>query len=152
LSDPLFSFSVDAGDLMDRLTRFRAGAILSEVADTVRPGLVAALKLAAPQHSGRLARSIRVERSTRLLPTTEVSLRGVTSVPYARFVLEGTAPHPIAAVNAQSLRWYDQMGDPVFRRAVQHPGTRPNDFPKRVWRSMREPIMAELVAQIRAKL
>lgn len=49
------------------------------------------------------------------------------NTPYAKYVDEGTRPHVIRAKDGGVLRWFS--GDePVFRRAVFHPGTRPAEF------------------------
>lgn len=39
----------------------------------------------------------------------------------------GTVPHPIVATRAKALRFV-MGGSAMFRRAVQHPGTRPDPF------------------------
>lgn len=54
-----------------------------------------------------------------------------TTVPYAKFVIGGTRPHPIAARKARALRWTDAVGNASFARRVNHPGNRPNPFPER---------------------
>lgn len=48
---------------------------------------------------------------------------------HASYVRDGTGPHPIVARNAQALR-FTIAGRVVFRKSVQHPGTKPNDFTK----------------------
>lgn len=48
--------------------------------------------------------------------------------PYAGYVEEGTRPHRIVAKNGRALRFLGRDGNYVFRRAVNHPGTRPYWF------------------------
>ena len=135
-----------------RLERFRHGTLLTEVADTVRPGLVTALRLAAPRDTGKLADHIWARRETSLGVNAKVDLIATTDVPYAKFVLYGTKAHQIVPRLKGVLRWYDQMGDAVFATVVNHPGTKPNRFPRKVWVGMREPILNELMAQVRRQL
>lgn len=50
------------------------------------------------------------------------------NVPYALFVINGTSPHLIYPVDAQSLYW-PGLGHPMPKgRPVEHPGTSPNDY------------------------
>lgn len=49
------------------------------------------------------------------------------STPYARFVEEGTKPHPIEARRKSALRFV-QAGTLRFAKRVQHPGTKPTHF------------------------
>lgn len=51
------------------------------------------------------------------------SIESYTEDPVAPHVEWDTSPHPIVAVNAPVLRFWDQVGK-VFRRSVFHPGTR----------------------------
>jgi hypothetical protein len=148
-----------ADSLARRLALFRAGAVLTETADVVKPTLITALRLAAPRDTGNLSRHIWVIRRTSLVGSARVDLLGVTDVDYAEFVLRGTRPHDISAPgqgpgskNAKALHWYDQMGDDVFAKTVHHPGTKPNPFPRRVWIGLREAVMMEMVFQVRRKL
>jgi hypothetical protein len=114
--------------------------------------MVMALRLAAPKRTGRLANHIWPVRHTSLAGGATVDLAFVTDVPYARYVLEGTRPHTIVPRNKKALSWMNQMGDQVFATIVNHPGTRPNPFPRRVWVGMREFVVAELAAQVSLKL
>jgi len=148
----LMATGVSADSLARKLERFRLGSVLVETVDTVQPTLVAALKMAAPKDTGTLADRIYALRHTKLVGGARVDLVAVTDVPYAGFVLRGTKPHTIVPVNAKALSWMGVDGDQTFATIVQHPGTKPNPFPHRVWISLREPIMFELVAQIKRKL
>jgi hypothetical protein len=68
-----------------------------------------------------------------------VILKKAPSPPYPPkiwdYIIEGTRPHVIRARNAQALHFYwAKMGQDVFFKSVQHPGTKPNDFPATAWR------------------
>ena len=85
-----------------------------------------------PANPGRLKRSIYAKAITvRGLPAVEVGAK----VPYIGYVVEGTPPHVIVASRKQTLAFYwpkiSGFYNPV---AVNHPGTRPNDFLKRALR------------------
>lgn len=47
--------------------------------------------------------------------------------PYAIFVNDGTRPHIIEARNAKALR-FEMGGNVLYRRMVNHPGTKPTLF------------------------
>jgi hypothetical protein len=49
-----------------------------------------------------------------------------SDVPYAEFVIGGTSPHPIYPKNVRALHW-----DDIFAAHVNHPGTKPDPFPRR---------------------
>lgn len=68
---------------------------------------------------------------------TSGAIVGTTGIAYARYLVEGTDAHAIIRRRAKVLTIY-APGDPsadeygyIFRRAVQHPGTAPNDYRKR---------------------
>lgn len=49
--------------------------------------------------------------------------------PYWQYVYLGTPPHTIKAVNAKALYFYwAKVGEWVFFKKVEHPGTSPNPF------------------------
>jgi len=81
----------------------------------------------APVRTGALYQSIsyRVDRSE-----DHWRLEVGVGVPYAPFVVYGTAPHLIMPVNASVLRFETAEGV-VYARYVWHPGTRPNPFTAR---------------------
>ena len=62
-------------------------------------------------------------------------------MPYAKFVIGGTRPHPIRPKNAQALHWVAEDGD-HFSRFVNHPGTKANNFAQKAV----EPLMPLLIA------
>jgi Bacteriophage HK97-gp10, putative tail-component len=106
-----------------------------EWADEAGPMVRAALKAEAPvgktdlsgRKGGRLRDSIRYERETAVGSVTMVF---TANVPYAGFVIEGTGPHVITASAARALQ-FEFQGAVTYRRSVQHPGTKANDFPER---------------------
>ena len=46
----------------------------------------------------------------------------------AAFVEFGTPAHKIEASPGGVLRWFDDAGNPIFAKSVNHPGTDPNPF------------------------
>lgn len=142
-----------ARPLADRLLSFRTGSVLVETADTITPGLVVALKLAAPRKTGRLAERIRAQRKTTLGQGAKVDVLATTDVPYAGFVLHGThGPYLISPKNKQALHWVDSGGADVFATSVTHPGIKANPFPIRVWEGLRSIVVAEMVERVRLRL
>jgi hypothetical protein len=65
-----------------------------------------------------------------------VSVIFTTSVPYAKYVLNGTPPHIIEAKRAKALHWTGRDGHGRFAKRVNHPGTRPDPFPRRAMMPM----------------
>lgn len=118
-------------------------------ADEVGPLVRTALKAQAPvgegANAGRLRNSIRYERRTR---STLVQLRFGSGVPYAKYVVRGTKAHPIYPVAARALRFMGS-GGVVFAKGVKHPGTRPNDFPRRALRVTRSSLETTLGSHMR---
>jgi hypothetical protein len=72
-------------------------------------------------HTGNLRKTLKIDEPA------EFTIRVRTGTKYAAHVEEGTPPHMIAARRARSLAfmWH---GHRVFRRFVQHPGTRARPF------------------------
>lgn len=56
-----------------------------------------------------------------------VVLRVANNTKVARFLEKGTKAHPIKAKRRKSLRWWG-FGRVIYRKAVQHPGTKPYRF------------------------
>lgn len=111
----------------DRAIKFDFAAAAAAWAESVAPTAGAIMKSRAPMFSGKLRNGIgtKIESSPGL---TQVTIYGTAS--YLPFVLGGTAPHVITARNAQALRWTGRGGIGVsFAKSVNHPGTKPNDFP-----------------------
>lgn len=70
----------------------------------------------SPVDHGNLANSWRVQRHGALVSSVD------TSVAYALFVNEGTAPHDIYPKTARALR-FTVGGRTVYAKHVHHPGT-----------------------------
>lgn len=82
-------------------------------------------KVLAPVDTGRLRSSGRMDiRVTSVGPTGSVTF----PVSYAQFVHEGTRAHVIRARRKKALRFTGRGGVVVFRRQVNHPGTRARPF------------------------
>ena len=115
--------------------RFSGTGAAVEWADEAGPMVRAAQKHGAPvaktsldgRKGGRLRDSIRYERETAAASMTMIF---TANVPYAKYVLEGTGPHVIEASAARALQ-FELDGAVTYRRSVNHPGTKANDFPER---------------------
>ena len=79
----------------------------------------------APKRTGALAASV----SYVMAPDGESALIYATA-PYAAFMEDGTKPHVIEARNAKALRFRGRTGF-VFRKRVNHPGTKAYRFMER---------------------
>lgn len=126
MSDPLLAIGM-AGD-SSRLTSLDVAAAMAEWAKKWSRLVTRELADEAPvgqdADAGRLRDSIHE-------PGVEagggrVAMTWTSEVPYAEFVIAGTAPHPIYPKNARALHW-----DDVFALHVEHPGTKPDPFPQR---------------------
>jgi hypothetical protein len=120
------------------LGRFTATKAFTQFADGAAPRIAAGLRDYAPvgKDRGRGTSPHRHLRdSIRYLRRTEFgTLRVIftSDVPQARYVIEGTRPHPIDPIPPNKLlSWIDEnSGARVFARHVDHPGTRANPFPR----------------------
>lgn len=133
------------------LGRFKWAAAAAAFADVAGPVVRSALKKEAPVASGpnavrpgRMRDAIRYSRSS--TAGDALRLEYTASPPYTPFVIDGTKPHDIQAVAAQSLHWIGPGGADVFRRAVHHPGTAANRFPRRAMEASKAEV-AELFKQ-----
>lgn len=107
-----------------RINAVASRAALPEVTKITRRVLNRA-KVLAPVDTGRLRSSGRMDiRITAVGPTGSVSF----PVSYARYVHEGTRAHVIRAKNKKTLRFKGRGGGWVFRKKVNHPGTRARPF------------------------
>jgi len=102
----------------------------------VAPVAMAEIRRRAPvgtdPGAGRLRDSISIQRSK---GKAGISVRFVSSAPYAKYVEDGTVPHRIEPRQARALHWTTNGGD-VFARYVNHPGTKANPFVKEAVDSM----------------
>lgn len=135
------TFTVNVtGDGAKHLGRFRFVAAATMWADRAEPLVQSALKQHAPvgkgPNAGRLRDQIRYERT---LTGSSLTIRYTSNTPYTGYVLHGTQPHMIRPRNARVLHWVNATGG-HFARFVNHPGTKPNPFPKRAV----QPLVPEL--------
>lgn len=116
------------------------------------PLIAERLRQAAPvgqgPGAGRLRDSIRSEH---VVSAASVVLTFTANVPYAGFVVEGTAAHDIRPRNAQILHWSGPGGS-VFAHLVHHPGTRPDPFAERAVRPIEGDVLALLEAAVAEQL
>jgi HK97 gp10 family phage protein len=131
-------------DITPDLQRFAScysrasGAIHDEMRTTMNDSVLLIEnrgKANAPVKTGTLRRSI-----THQVGGAGGSVRGIvgTSVPYAKYVHEGTAPHVILPVRAKALFWPGAR-HPVKR--VNHPGTKANPFLRRALAEQRGAVL-----------
>lgn len=111
---------------------FRSGLDLSVVASEIDSSFIPRVigRLAdvayglvfwgAPVKTGYLASTVFKEVSDR-----EATVGVAAS--YAKFVVEGTAPHEIRPINGGVLA-FEVAGKLIFTPLVHHPGTKPNPF------------------------
>lgn len=131
----------------DRGIKFDWQAAASAWAASVAPTAEGIMKARAPFFTGKLRQGIstRTEHEPGL---TQVMIYGTAS--YLPFVLGGTQPHPIAARNARALRWMGRGGIGVnFARSVQHPGTKPNDFPEQAMAVVTPAVLSRFTDAVR---
>jgi hypothetical protein len=67
--------------------------------------------------------------------------------PIAKFVIRGTAAHPIDPVSAQFLHFFVE-GDEVFARHVEHPGTEPNPYNETAWEAQRADVVHKFATTV----
>lgn len=115
-----------------------------EVAPLVRAEIRDRTPVAQAPGGGRLRDSVRY---LRFAVGNTLRAEFLTDVPYAKYVVEGTPPHIIRPRNAQALRWMNRSQEPVFARQVNHPGTSPNDFPRRAVQPLL-PMLSEKFAEV----
>jgi hypothetical protein len=160
------------------LRRFQATRALVSFADGLMPRLALGLRQWAPfrEHSEdfsesapsarHLRDSILVVRHT---STEAVQILATSDVPQARFTIEGTKPHVIEPVavsgrtprtpwrpasgGARSvLHWISAGGQDVFATRVNHPGTRPNEWPRHFMDTLLPGLPGELARAVEREL
>jgi hypothetical protein len=125
----------------DRSLKFDFPAAAGAWAESVAPVATDIVKARAPFRTGALRQGIssRIESEP---GSTQVVIYG--TAPYLPFVIGGTKPHVITARNARALRWMGSGGIGVnFAQRVNHPGTKPNEFPEEAMGSIEPFIMSE---------
>lgn len=125
MPDPLLAIGM-AGD-SSRLKDFDALAAMAEWAKRWSRVVTGEVAGEAPVGQGEDAGALRDSIHDPAIESGggRVSMTWSSDVPYAPFVIEGTAPHPIYPKNVRALHW-----DDVFALHVQHPGTKPDPFPQ----------------------
>ena len=102
-----------------------------------------ALRTKAPigqgENAGHFRDSITVRTAT---APGNVQLKAGSSLPYAKYIRDGTRPHLIVPVRKKTLSFVTDSGQRIFATRVNHPGTRANHFAKRAL----EPRLPELQA------
>ena len=76
-----------------------------------------------------------------------VTVRFWSDVPQARWVIDGTRPHRIVPKRRTFLSWMTDEGR-VFAKAVNHPGTRANPFPRHYWQLNHQGLQSEFVRAV----
>lgn len=150
----MITINFDSGKIANSpIARFQWRKAVAEFVDEAQPIVLDALKREAPvaprgAGRGRLRRSIRSRRNIR---ADSAQVQFAAHVPYARYVLEGTRPHRITPRMARALHWVDGSGS-HFARGVNHPGTRPNPFPRRAAEAVRSDLAERFRASVRDAL
>lgn len=120
----------------------------------VAPVVLAALKDEAPvykyddpqlsrgQKPGDLKNSIKLD-SVGGSVGEGIEMKFISDVPYATYVVTGTRGHEITPTRASMLHWA-RGGQDFYRAFVNHPGTKPNDFPRRAIEKVQPVIGREL--------
>ena len=125
----MMSIDIDASDLVaaaDQLDRDVKVALVEAVKDASEAGAHEAM-LRAPRRTGNLAREIYAQHAAAV--SGEAVVGSITAeADYAAAVAEGTKPHTIEARGGALC--FSAGGAVLFRKRVQHPGTRPNPFMK----------------------
>lgn len=132
----------------NKLTGGELEVALNTWAAEVGPVIATEIRRRAPlspkEGGGRLRSSIRYEQRGQ---GAGLQLRYLSDAPYARVVTDGSRAHRIEPRNARALHWMEGGRD-VFARSVNHPGTRPNPFPRKALQALRPWIMERLAANI----
>ena len=132
----------------DRSIKFDWEAAASAWAESVAPTATGIMRARAPFRTGKTRQGIssRIESEP---GSKQVVIYGTAS--YLPFILGGTRPHQIVARNAKALRWIANSGhgSAVFARAVQHPGTKPNDFPEQAMAVVTPAILSRFVDAVK---
>lgn len=114
---------------LDRLLRRRGGAAERRLRERT-------------EQVAEIARRTGPFKPEDISASVEPGSRGLTGVVAVRhkaalFVIRGTQPHPIRARRAKALRFQPRgQSGYVFRKSVQHPGNKPNDFLQRALRQV----------------
>jgi hypothetical protein len=120
----LIEFRVSTSGLeFDTVAQKISGSLREKLIDRLTDIAFAAAFWGAPIKTGYLASTVYKEVS---------GGKGVVgaAASYAKFVVEGTAPHEIRPINGGVLA-FEIAGKMIFTSVVHHPGTQPNPFLER---------------------
>jgi len=124
--------------------------IASDWVKVATPIAEEAVKTEAPVYHGHSIRTPgKLKQSIAAVPYVSQNSATInigTTVPYARFVIDGAAPHIIEPRKANILGWQDVDGF-RFSTKVHHPGQRANRFPERGLEIV-EPLLMDLFSEI----
>lgn len=84
------------------------------------------LKRTAPVVTGEMQRKTGVEVTS--VTPQRITAEARSDVPYAEYVTMGTRPHVIVPKRPGGVLRFQVMGETVFAKRVNHPGTEANDF------------------------
>lgn len=144
------------GDGWDRahVLRFDWQAVSEEFSASAGPSVRGALHRKAPRRPewdhpergpvGRLADSIDWHRES---AESMVRLKFSAHVGYAAYVVHGTRAHGIDPREREWLHWVDPEGN-HFRRHVEHPGARSNDFADTVLHEQQPAVVEHLARAV----
>lgn len=105
---------------------------LARVGNDAAVVMMGALVAAAPRRTGAFANGIRMRQQAS--SGGGLTYNFTAGDPLATWIIEGTKPHKIEPHRVGGvLRFVAASGDVVFTRHVDHPGTKPNDFPQKAW-------------------
>jgi len=87
--------------------------------------MLEAIKEEVPKASGELGDSYNVDVE---INGGELTLRAMTPLQRAEWIIHGTPEHVIVPTVAEALHFQARSGDEVFTKMVHHPGTKPDDY------------------------
>jgi hypothetical protein len=118
------------------MTRWRWEAVATKWAVETGEVLERAIKAEAPVSNKPTAGALRDSITFKpRVSGTAATVEFVSRVPYASYVINGTAAHVIVPRNVRMLRW-QQGGQWIYRSHVNHPGARANPFPEKAVRPL----------------
>ncbi len=125
--------------------RVRLDAAPERVIEEGAPIVLDALRAEAPHRSGRLAAELEAH-----VEGKRATFSG--GAPYTPYVVRGTMPHEIRHDRKKALWWLGALHPTPY---VHHPGSLPNNFPKRALatarpfvRAMAKRIAHEVIAPV----
>lgn len=128
--------------------RINVDKIFIAWADDVGPDIREGLKARTPVRTGTMRASTRYSRTGSAGTSVRLEFRVYTR--YAQWVIGGAGRHIIEAKSARALRWTGGTFGPGvhFAKRVNHPGNKPNHYPKEVLDSLKDDIVRNLKDRI----